>query len=214
MAQLLSWGAAADKVYFNGIDQGVLFLLNAGVYDTGFAWEGLISIAESPGGAEPTDLYANNSKYTTMLSAETFNGTIEAYTYPDEFMACDGIVEGQAGAAVSMQARAPFGLCYRTLIHSDGGGEIGYELHLVYGCVISPSEKSRATINESPEAVTLSWEFASTPVPAIGYKNTSKLTISSLTFTPLAALEVILYGDDSGPVQPRLPDPDEIIAMV
>jgi hypothetical protein len=218
MAQLLSWDGVGEKLYESGVDRGVLYIPNAsGDYNTGFAWNGLVSVTESPSGAEPNPQFADNIKYLNLLSAEEFGGTIEAYTYPDEFGQCDGTAEPEPGVFVGQQARKSFGLCYRTKIGNDVDGvDHGYKLHLVYGALVSPSEKAYQTINESPEAITFSWEFTTTPVPVTGLKPTSLIVIDSTQVDPddLAALELVLYGDDSGPTQPRLPTPDEVITML
>lgn len=218
MAQLLSWDGVGEKLYESGVDRGVLYIPNAsGDYNTGFAWNGLVSVTESPSGAEPNPQFADNIKYLNLLSAEEFGGTIEAYTYPDEFGQCDGTAEPEPGVFVGQQARKSFGLCYRTKIGNDVDGvDHGYKLHLVYGALVSPSEKAYQTINESPEAITFSWEFTTTPVPVTGLKPTSLIVIDSTLVDPadLAALELVLYGDDSGPTQPRLPTPDEVITML
>lgn len=217
MAQLLSWDATGERFFETGVSKGVLYLLTAGAYDTGFAWNGLTSVSENPSGAEPTNLYADNLKYLSILSAEEFGLTIEAYTYPDQFMACDGTLAPVVGTFLSQQPRSPFGLCYRTEIGNDEDGNAhGYKLHLVYGLLASPSERAYASINDSPEAITFSWECVSTPVLATGYAPVSLITIDSRTAdaTKLAALEVILYGDSVGPTQPLLPLPDAVITAM
>ena len=218
MAQLLSWDGVGEKLYESGVDHGVLYIPNgSGVYDTGFAWNGLVSVTESPSGAEPNPQFADNIKYLNLLSAEEFGGTIEAFTYPDEFGQCDGTAEPEPGVIVGQQARKSFGLCYRTKIGNDVDGvDHGYKLHLVYGALVSPSEKAYQTINESPEAITFSWEFTTTPAPVTGLKPTSVIVIDSTLVDPadLAALELVLYGDDTGPTQPKLPTPDEVITMM
>jgi hypothetical protein len=218
MAQLLTWDGVGDRFYESGIDRGVLYIPNgSGVYDTGFAWNGLVSVTETPSGAEANPQYADNIKYLNLLSAEDFGGTIEAFTYPDEFAQCDGTVEIVTGAMAGQQARKTFGLCYRTKVGNDvDGQDHGYKLHLVYGCLASPSEKAYSTINESPEALTFSWEFTTTPAPITGHSPTAVITIDSRTAPApeLAALEVILYGEDVGPTQPKLPTPDEVITTL
>lgn len=217
MAQLISWDGVGEKLYETGVDHGVLYIPNgSGVYDTGFAWNGLVSVNETPSGAEPNPQYADNIKYLNLLSAEAFGGTIEAFTYPDEFGQCDGSVEPEVGVVVGQQSRKSFGMCYRTKIGNDvDGADHGYKLHLLYGCLVSPSEKAYSTVNESPEAITFSWEFTSTPAPVTGYKPTSLIVIDStkVQSADLAALEAILYGNSTGPVQPKLPTPDEVIAL-
>jgi hypothetical protein len=217
MAQLITWDGVGEKLYESGVDHGVLYLPNvSGVYDTGFAWNGLVGVTESPSGAEPNPQFADNIKYLNLLSAEEFGGTIEAFTYPDEFGVCDGSAEAETGVIVGQQSRKSFGMCYRTKIGNDvDGADHGYKLHLVYGCLVSPSEKAFQTINESPEAITFSWDFTTTPAPVTGYKPTSLITIDStkVASEDLAALEVLLYGTSTGPVEPKLPTPDEVIAL-
>lgn len=215
MAITMAWDQANDKYFENGIDRGVLYPYLAGAYPAGHPWNGLISITDSPEGAEPTDLYANNAKYATLLSAEKFGGTIEAYTFPDEFKVCDGTAELITGVGITMQTRQAFGLSYRTKINSEGGGlDVGYKIHLVYGCLASPSEMAHSTVNESPEAVTFSWEFSSTPVEVTGFVPTSKLVVSSLDADPafLTWLEQQLYGDDTPATDSNLPTPADILA--
>jgi hypothetical protein len=218
MAELLTWDGVGEKLYESGVDHGVLYIPNgSGVYDTGFAWNGLVSVTESPSGAESNPQYADNIKYLNLLSAEEFGGTIEAFTYPDEFGQCDGSVEPEPGVVVGQQNRKSFGLCYRTKIGNDvDGQDHGYKLHLVYGATVSPSEKGYQTINESPEAITFSWEFTTVPAPVTGYKPTALITIDSTKVDPadLAALLLVLYGNTTGPVQPKLPTPDEVIALM
>lgn len=217
MAQLISWDGVGEKIYETGVDHGVLYIPSAlGVYDTGFAWNGLVSVTESPAGAEPNPQYADNIKYLNLLSAEELNGTIEAFTYPDEFGQCDGTAEVEPGVQVGLQTRKSFGLSYRTKIGNDVDGvDHGYKLHLIYGAMVSPSEKAYQTINESPEAITFSWEFTTTPAPVTGFKPTASIVIDSTKVDAgdLAALEAILYGNTTGPVQPELPTPDEVIAL-
>lgn len=217
MAQLISWDGVGEKIYETGVDHGVLYIPTAlGVYDTGFAWNGLVSVTETPSGAEANPQFADNIKYLNLLSAEEFGGTIEAFTYPDEFGQCDGTAEAETGVVVGQQSRKSFGLAFRTKIGNDVDGvDHGYKLHLVYGALVSPSEKAYQTINESPEAITFSWEFTTTPAPVTGFKPTSLIIIDSTKVLPadLAALEAILYGDSVGPVQPKLPTPDEVIAL-
>jgi len=219
MAQLIQWDQVGEKLYESGVDHGVLYPQIAdGSYPVGVAWNGLVSVSESPTGAEANPQYADNIKYLNLLSAETFGATIEAFTYPDEFAVCDGSAEPEVGVMIGQQARKPFGLCYRTLIGSDSQGlEAGYKLHLVYGCLASPSEKAYTTINESPEAITFSWEVTTTPVPVTGFKPTASLVIDStkVAALDLAALEEILYGVTGTPDVPgTLPLPDAVIAML
>lgn len=221
----LVWDQTGERLYETGVDRGVLYLVGAssGAYDTGFAWNGLTAVTESPSGAEPTDLYADNIKYLTMRSAETFGATIEAYTYPDEFAECDGSASIATGVVIGQQARKTFGLCYRTTLGNDvDGNDYGYKLHLIYGATASPSEKSYATINDSPEAITLSWEITTTPVNVTGLKPTACITIDSTKADAdcLAALEEVLYGKDptgsetGDGVEPRLPLPDEVKTLM
>jgi len=217
MAQLISWDGTGEKLYESGIDRGVLYLPNnSGVYDTGFAWNGLVGITESPSGAEPNPQYADNVKYLNLLSAEEFGGTIEAFTYPDEFAVCDGTVEAEVGVSVGQQSRSPFGLSYRTKVGNDVDGvDHGYKLHLVYGALASPSERAFQTVNESPEAITFSWEFTTTPASVTGMAPTALIVIDSTKVSApnLAELEVLLYGESVGPTQPALPTPDEVLAI-
>lgn len=212
----ITWDDTGKRLYETGTDHGVLYLLGeGGTYGTGVAWNGLTAVNESPSGAEATALYADNIKYLSLMSAEEFGGTIEAYTYPDEFNQCDGNAEPQEGVIIGQQDRAIFGLSYRTLIGNDVDGQShGYKIHLVYGAQASPSEKAYATVNDSPEAVTFSWEFTTTPVNVTGFKPTASLVIYSTKVDPtdLQTLETALYGDDSTGT-PKLPLPDEVIAM-
>lgn len=210
------WDAIGDHIFETGVRNGVLYLKNIeGVYDNGVAWNGLTSISESPEGAEPTDLYADDIKYLSLMSAENFKATIEAYTYPVEFEECDGSATIAKGVVIGQQSRKPFGLCYRTSIGNDtDGNEHGYKLHIVYGCQASPSEKQYSTINDSPDAVTFSWEVSTTPVNVNGKKPTATLTIDSTKVdkSKLTALEAILYGSEQD--EPRLPLPDEIVTLM
>ena len=210
------WDAIGEHTFETGVRNGVLYLKDVeGAYSTGVAWNGLTSVSESPEGAEPTDLYADDIKYLTLMSAENFKATIEAYTYPVEFEECDGSATIANGVVIGQQARKPFGLCYRTAIGNDtDGNEHGYKLHIVYGCQASPSEKQYSTINDSPEAITFSWEVNTTPVNVTGKKPTATLIIDSTKAdkAKLTALEAILYGSDS--TEPRLPLPDEIATLM
>lgn len=216
----LSWDGQGEKKYESGVSKGVLYKKNGEnpAKWVGVAWNGLTSITESPDGAEKTDLYADNIKYASMRSAETFGGTIEAYTYPVEFESCDGSASLGSGITIGQQARDAFGLCYRTEQGDDTDPNAGYKLHLVYNCTCSPSEKAYETINDSPDAITFSWEFDSTPVSVTGHKATSLLVIDSLAFNtePLKAklteIENMLYGTDNA--EPYLPSPDEIAAKM
>ena len=218
MAKLV-WDQAGERFYETGIKMGVLYPLStSGEYDKGVAWNGLTGVTESPSGAEATALYANDSKYLTLYSVEEFGATIEAYTYPDEFAACDGSAELTEGVTVGQQERQTFGLCYRTVVGNDvKGDENGYKIHIIYGAKASPSEKAYATINDSPEAITFSWEVTTTPVTVAGMKPTASITIDSTKAdtTKLAALEKILYGsDDESSTEARLPMPDEIAELM
>lgn len=196
----ISWDDTGKRFYETGVDHGVLYPIGvSGVYDNGVAWNGLTAVTESPSGAEATALYADNIKYLNLLSTEEFGATIEAYTYPDEFAECDGSAILAEGVTVGQQTRKIFGLSYRTQVGNDvDGQEHGYKLHLIYGAQASPSEKSYATINDSPEAITFSWEVTTTPVNVTGFKPTASITIDSRTADPdcLAALEDALYGGD------------------
>ena len=210
------WDAVGEHTFETGVRNGVLYLKDAqGAYNTGVAWNGLTSVSESPEGAEATDLYADDIKYLTLMSAENFKATIEAYTYPVEFEECDGSATIAKGVVIGQQSRKPFGLCYRTAIGNDtDGNEHGYKLHIVYGCQASPSEKQYSTINDSPEAITFSWEVNTTPVSVTGKKPTATLIIDSTKAdkAKLTALEAILYGSES--TEPRLPLPDEIATLM
>ena len=210
------WDAIGEHTFETGVRNGVLYLQGAeGTYNKGVAWNGLTSVSESPEGAEATDLYADDIKYLTLMSAENFKATIEAYTYPVEFEECDGSATIAKGVVIGQQPRKPFGLCYRTAIGNDtDGNEHGYKLHIVYGCQASPSEKQYSTINDSPEAITFSWEVNTTPVNVNGKKPTATLIIDSTKAdkAKLTALEAILYGSEEQ--EPRLPMPDEIAALM
>ena len=210
------WDAIGEHTFETGVRNGVLYLQGAeGTYNTGVAWNGLTSVSESPEGAEATDLYADDIKYLTLMSAENFKATIEAYTYHVEFEECDGSATIAKGVVIGQQPRKPFGLCYRTAIGNDtDGNEHGYKLHIVYGCQASPSEKQYSTINDSPEAVTFSWEVNTTPVNVNGKKPTATLIIDSTKAdkAKLTALEAILYGSEEA--EPRLPMPDEIATLM
>ena len=207
----LTWDASGERLYETGVKQGVLYVMDNNVYGNGVAWNGLTAITESPSGAESTPLYADDIKYLDLRSTEEFGATIEAYTYPDEFAACDGSASLADGVSIGQQARKMFGLCYRTTVGNDTDGtDHGYKLHLIYGATASPSEKAYETINDSPEAITFSWEITTTPVSVTGFKPTASITIDSTKADPacLAALEEKLYGGES--TEPTLPLPDEV----
>ena len=220
----VKWDQTGERLYETGVDRGVIYpQASNGSYPKGAGWNGLTAVTESPSGAEPTPLWANNHKYLTLMSAEEFGATIEAYTYPDEFAECDGSAELAKGVRIGQQKRKPFGFTYRTKVGNDVDGEsYGYKLHLVYGALAAPSEKNRQTINEDPEATTMSWEISTTPVEVDGFEPTSHVEIDSTTADPekLAALETILYGKDptqlegSDGVDPRLPLPDEVATLM
>lgn len=215
----LTWDDTGKRFYETGVDRGVLYPLSAAgsAYDTGVAWNGLTAVTESPSGAEATAIYADNIKYLSLMSAEEFGATIEAYTYPDEFAACDGSAELADGVTIGQQDRKTFGLCYRTILGNDSqGNSLGYKLHLLYGCKASPSEKGYQTVNDSPEAITFSWEITTTPVSVTGLKPTACITIDSTKADPtcLAALETALYGSTEPDGNPRLPLPDEVKTLM
>lgn len=211
---MLTWDNTGERLYETGVDHGVLYIPDSdGDYIDGVAWNGLTTVTETPGGAEATALYADNIKYLDLRSAETFGGTIEAYTYPDEFNQFDGVATPQVGVNVGQQGRKTFGLSYRTLVGNDvEGSDYGYKLHLVYGLTAAPSEKAYGTVNDSPEAITFSWEVASTPISVTGLKPTSIITIDSTKVDPadLTTLEDLLYGQAG---DPQLPAPDSVIAI-
>lgn len=216
----LAWDKVGERLYETGVNKGVLYIPNdVGVYNNGYAWNGLTAVTESPSGAESNKQYADNIVYLNLISAEEFGGTIEAFTYPDEWAQCDGTALVQPGVAVGQQSRKAFGLSYQTRLGNDlKGVDYGYKIHLVYGAQAAPSEKAYATINESPEAMTLSWEISTTPtavgtVGGVDYKPTSTLTIDStkVDATALAALEDLLYGTVG--TDPSLPSPAEVLAL-
>lgn len=222
MAKLV-WDKSSERLYETGIKNGVLYVQGTGgTYPKGVAWNGLTSVTESPSGAEPTPLYADDIKYLNLLSTEEFGATIEAYTYPDEFAECDGSKSLAAGVYIGQQARKAFGMCYKTTLGNDTeGNDHGYKLHIIYGALAAPSEKAYETINDSPEAITFSWEISTTPVNVKGSKPTATIVIDSTKANPekLAALEVILFGADAPNgegtgTDPRLPLPDEIATLM
>jgi len=211
----LVWDQTGERFYETGVNQGVLYIRGKdGTYSDGVAWNGLISVTESPSGAEPTPIYADNIKYLNLLSAEEFGATIEAYTYPDEFAQCDGSAEIAPGVMIGQQNRKVFGLSYKTTLGNDvDGNDHGYKLHIIYGALAAPSEKGYSTINDSPEAITFSWEITTTPVSVTGFKPTASIVIDStkVDATDLEALEEILYGTIDN--DPYLPLPDEISSL-
>lgn len=213
----LTWDNVGEHLYETGVRNGVIYPQNSdGTYGTGVAWNGLTAVTESPSGAEANPIYADDIKYLNLYSAEEFGATIEAYTYPDEFAECDGSASPVDGMTIGQQARKAFGFCYRTVLGNDVNGEAhGYKLHILYGCRVSPSEKAYQTINDSPEAITFSWELTTTPVAVNdSYKPTACVVIDSTKAdaAKLAALETTLYGGDSA--EPTLPLPAAIIAAL
>ena len=216
----LVWDKTGERFYETGVKQCVLYIPTGGVYSKGVAWNGITAITESPSGAEATALYADDIKYLNLMSAEEFGATIEAYTYPDEFAECDGTASLVDGVTIGQQVRKTFGLCYRTTVGNDSdGNDHGYKLHIIYGALAAPSEKAYATINDSPEAITFSWEVTTTPVEVTGFKPTATIVIDSTKSDPtkLKALEDILYGkdgDSGSGTEPRLPLPDEIKTLM
>lgn len=212
----LVWDQTNERLYETGVKMGVVYpQATGGTYPIGVAWNGLTAVTESPSGAEATALYADDIKYLNLMSAEEFAATIEAYTYPDEFAECDGSAELARGVAIGQQKRKAFGLCYRTVLGNDvDGNDYGYKLHIIYGAMAAPSEKAYATINDSPEAITFSWELSTTPVSVDGFKPTASITIDSTKADPtkLEALEKILYGSEEA--EARLPLPNEIATLM
>jgi len=211
----LTWDATGARLYETGVKNGVLYPQDVnGAYPLGIAWNGLTAVTESPSGAEANPLYADDMKYLNLVSAEEFGATIEAYTYPDEFAECDGSGALAVGVYVGQQRRKAFGLCYRTILGNDvDANDYGYKLHLIYGALAAPSEKSYATVNDSPEAITFSWEVTTTPVAVTGFKPTASVTIDStkVDSAKLAVLEDILYGTPG--LAPYLPLPDAVAAI-
>ena len=211
----LVWDKSGERLYETGVKKGVLYVQDAtGAYPKGVAWNGLTAVTESPSGAEATPLYADDIKYLNLMSNEEFGASIEAYMYPDEFMECDGSASVATGVVIGQQTRKAFGLCYRTVLGNDiENNEYGYKIHIIYGALAAPSEKAYATVNDSPEAITFSWEVTTTPVEVEGYKPTATLIIDStkVDAEKLAELEDILYGSDD--VEARLPLPSEIISL-
>lgn len=212
----LVWDKTGERYYETGVDHGVLYPVQEdGAYSKGVAWNGLTAVTESPSGAEASPIYADNIKYLNLMSAEEFGATVEAYTYPDEWAECDGSAAIAEGVFIGQQSRKTFGLSYRTVVGNDvKGSDYGYKLHLIYGALAAPSEKAYATINDSPEAITFSWELTTTPVSVDGFKPTACVTIDSTKAdkTKLAALEAILYGSESE--EARLPLPNEVVTIM
>ena len=211
---VLKWDQTGEKTYETGVQKGVLYPMDGAVYGKGVAWNGLTAVNETPSGAESTKLYADDIKYLDIRSAEEFGATIEAYSSPEEFDACDGTAELADGVNIGQQNRKGFGFCYRSTIGNDTEyNNYGYKLHIIYGLTASPSERSYSTVNDSPEAATLSWEVSSTPVNVAGFKPTSIVTINSKKINPEALKEIedALYGAES--VEPKILLPDEIKAI-
>ena len=210
------WDAVGEHLFETGTDRGVLYpILSAATYDKGIGWNGLTGVTESPSGADETKLFADNKKYLGIRAAEDFGGTITAYTYPDEWEACDGGASPVKGVRIFQQNRKPFGLSYRTLIGNDTEGEAhGYKIHLVYNATCSPASRDYKTVNDSPEAIEMSWEFTTTPVDVSGYKPTSHLEIDSTVVDAekLKKLEDMLYGTESE--EPKLPLPEEVFSIL
>lgn len=211
----LTWDRTGERIYETGVDRGVLYVRdNTGAYPKGVAWNGLTAVTESPSGAEANPQYADNIKYLNLYSAEEFGATVEAFTYPDEFAECDGTATPAVGVSIGQQRRKTFGLAYRTRVGNDvDGTDHGYKLHLIYGAMASPSEKGYSTINDSPEAITFSWELTTDPVEVEDFKPTAILTIDStkVAAEDLVTLEAILYGD--GVAEASLPLPEDVIAL-
>ena len=212
----ITWDESGKRFYETGVKNCVLYLQDEkGAYPKGVAWNGITSISESPSGAESNPIYADDIKYLNLISAEDFSATVEAYTYPDEFAECDGSAELATGIKIGQQKRKKFGLCYRTTLGNDiSGDDYGYKLHIIYGCMAAPSERSYATINDSPEAITMSWEISTTPVTVTGFKPTAHLEIDSTKVKPedLVKLEDALYG--TAEKEASLPLPDALAALV
>lgn len=220
----LVWDKTGERFFETGVKNAVLYpQASGGKYPKGVAWNGISAITEQPSGAEASPVYADDIKYLNLISAEDYAATIEAYTYPDEFAECDGSASLADGVSIAQQKRKTFGLCYRTTIGNDVDGEsYGYKLHIIYGAMAAPSEQAHNTVNDSPEAMTMSWSISTTPVSVPGFKPTASLTIDSTKAdsAKLAALEEILYGKDpttpekNDGVDPRLPLPDEIKTLM
>lgn len=214
----LTWDNVGEKTYETGTDRGVLYVQKSGAYPKGVAWNGLTAVTESPSGADENSFYADNVKYGSLRGSEDFGGTIECYTYPDEWLTCDGSAEATPGVVVGQQKRLPFGMCFRTLVGNDSDGiDHGYKLHLIYNATVSPSERAYQTVNDSPEAITFSYEFTTTPINVTAIENakpTACVTIDSngVDAEKLAKLEDALYG--TADAEAYLPLPDDVIAML
>lgn len=210
----LVWDQTGERKYETGVNKGVLYPFTNKAYGTGVAWNGLTQVTESPSGAEPTALYADNIKYLNLLSTEEFGATIEAYTYPDEFAACNGEKDLATGIQIGQQTRIPFALSYQTKIGNDQNADAGYKIHIIYGALAAPSEKAYATVNDSPEAITFSWEVSTTPLEVEGFKPTASLVIDStkVDTDKLTQIENALYGTNS--TEPQLLLPNDIIAIL
>lgn len=211
----LVWDVVGERNYETGVSKGVLYPMVSGAYPKGVAWSGLTTVTETASGAEATPLYADNIKYLNLMSVEELGGTIEAYTAPDAFGACDGTAELTTGVSIGQQPRQTFGLAYQTILGNDTeNNKHGYKIHLIYGALASPTERSYATVNDSPEAMTMSWEFSTTPVSVTGFEPTSLVVIDSTKVDPekLAAFEAIIYGSDD--VEARLPLPNEVATLL
>lgn len=210
----LEWDKTGERLYETGVEKGVLYPMSKGAYSKGVAWNGLTNVTESPSGAESSPLYADNTKYLNLISNEEFGATVEAYTYPDEWKKCDGSADIANGVTIGQQSRSIFGLSYVTKIGNDVDGDShGYKIHIIYGATASPSEKGYSTVNDSPEAITFSWEISTTPVNVTGFKPTSLVTIDStkVNSEKLKAFEDILYGTEEN--EARLPLPEELITL-
>lgn len=212
----LQWDKTGEHFYETGVDHGVLYPMNDGgqTYATGVAWNGLTAVTESPEGAEVSAIYADNIKYLNLMSAEDFKATIEAYTYPEEFEQCDGSASLAQGVKIGQQARKAFGFCYRTKLGNDLNPELGYKIHIIYGATAAPTERAYETVNDSPEAITFSWEVSTIPVEVTGFKPTAHVEIDSTKVEPakLAKIEAKLYGSETE--EPTLLMPDEIVALI
>ena len=212
----LQWDKTGEHFYETGVDHGVLYPMNDGgqAYATGVAWNGLTAVTESPEGAEVSAIYADNIKYLNLMSAEDFKATIEAYTYPEEFEQCDGSASLAQGVKIGQQSRKAFGFCYRTKIGNDLNPELGYKIHIVYGATAAPTERAYETVNDSPEAITFSWEVSTIPVEVTGFKPTAHVEIDStkVESAKLAKIEAKLYGSETE--EPTLLMPDEIVALI